>query len=61
MQESSSDSVSAAGSVGLSLVDTAVGTFHGALASEKLYIAWIRLVMSYENKSTTFNFVVNFD
>ena len=58
MQESSSNSVSAAGSVGLSPVDTAIG---GALASEELYIAGIQLVMSYENKSTTFNFVVNFD
>ena len=61
MQESSSNSVSAAGSVGLSLVDTAIGTFHRALASKKLNIAGIRLVRSYENKSTTFNFVVNFD
>ena len=59
MQESSSKSVSAA--VGLTLVDTAIGTFHRALASKKLYIAGIRLVMSYENKSTWLNFVVNFD
>ena len=61
MQESSSNSILAAGSVGLSLVDTAIGTFHGALASKKLYTAGNRLVMSYENKSTTVNFVANFD
>ena len=61
MQESSTNSVSTAGSVGLSLVDKAIGTFHRALASEKFYMAGNRLVISYENKSTALNFVVNFD